>query len=142
MARCPFLLLIYYISSCIEGGHINCRDSNDCVSETKSCTDNEDCTIDCAYYQTWHGGYGGCEDSTLNCPDNAKCTIMCDVKEACDSAVINAQTSTELILTCSDQWESCKDLDIYCPRHTITNSTTSICIISGDNSNYDGMYTI
>ena len=115
--------------------YINCRDST-CNSQTKTCPDNADCTIDCAYFVDENTE--GCQWAVLNCPSNAKCTILCDNKEACEVVTVNATASTELHINCSDYPESCRWMDIYCPLST-AHQQSPVCLIHGDNQIYDGM---
>ena len=129
----PFLATIFIITS---SSYFDCRYQT-CIGTTLTCTDNEDCFIDCAYFTTELANDESCQDAIFNCPANASCTILCDGREACNRATTYARNSLLLNITCNDHYESCHDASIYCPD--TTNPTSPTCLIYGDNTYQDGI---
>eukprot|EP01084_Bolivina_argentea_P118890 210887_1 len=85
------LLLTYYYGT--TASNHNCG-SWGCYRDTITCTNNQDCTVQCTSSHS-------CDQATINCPLNGNCYITCSGSNSCDSSIINGNTNMLLNVTCT-----------------------------------------
>ena len=113
-------ILFYHIIIPISNGSQHpCTSWRSCRSTTITCTDNEDCSVDC-------GGTESCEFTEINCPQNGDCYIYCYNDEACKDTTINAQPNTKLNVTCTGSSSSITDT---CRDSTINGASNTNMVI-------------
>ena len=86
-------------------------------SNAITCTDNEDCTVDCGS----SGQRDGCVSSVINCPSNVQCSILCQQWFSCWSVVVNTAPNTLFEITCLSTNGACREMDIKGSSNTTLN---------------------
>ena len=122
--------------STLTSGHgtkflVTCaRDRNVCWDATINCAQGMNCEVDCHSKDKFPGSDGArlpCRGITIIGPTDYNLRVQCDENNACLGAIIHADKSSLLEVTCQDDWGCCA-LSIYCPMN---RKQSKLCQITG-----------
>ena len=106
---------------------VRCENLASCFSAKIYCPTGSDCNIPC------RGKYA-CQNTEIYGASNRALDMLCNDDFACDSILVDARSSSELIIgDCVTGESTCRGITVYCPPNVLGDRK---CTINGD----DGLY--
>ena len=110
-----------------NGLNVRCENMAACTYAKIYCSTGDNCMVPCRTRSA-------CQMAEIYGATNRSLTVVCDDDWACDGILIDARSSSELLISdCASGDSTCRGITVYCPPKVLGDKK---CTINGD----DGLY--